>query len=317
MFQVQYQRFEVINTAERGWNIPLLSDFLQSQKLEDIFNNAPTFDSLTVGDFLRSVLGSSQEKPEETVSVAPSLVQKDTEDSTREIQKDMDNISGMQKVQKSDIEERLDDKPSNDEFLRFFQKGISETLGINLDGPTFPSLDSVNWDALDVIKNLGLASQNKANSQYVESGLAIATTEKNVSSVEVSDTENAALSTEELKKVTKSLLKQTEETLKTWTVLSASLTRDKSEPIETATNKEIIAFANKRIALYQGFMSVLSCLHILILDCVFFIRLRFSRSPFYKPSSPHGDITLGTKKHGLHCSWGHNHLSYRTLSISL
>ena len=256
MFQVQYQRFEDKTTSKRGWNIPLFSAFLQSQTFEDVSNNALAFDHLTVSDFLRSVLGSSQEKPKEfqpESNEVPSQEQ-NTENYSRTSpltsnmnlssgRMDRDNISDLQKVQNSDTEEQLNNKPSNEEFLSFLQKGISETFGASINEPRFPLLDSVNWDALDVIKNLGLVSKNKADSQYVESGLAIATNNKNESSAEVSATENAAPSTEDLKKASMALLKQAEETLKTWTVLSASLTGGENKPTQTAIITEMIPSA--------------------------------------------------------------------------
>ncbi|KAI5072460.1 hypothetical protein GOP47_0012566 [Adiantum capillus-veneris] len=238
--EVQYKCFEEIDLARKGWSIPILSEFLQGKKLDDIFKSNFGLESLTVRDFLRSVLGHSKLQSGNSDSGTQSesrdreieMITNNNDRSSRSLARDdATSGSGNEKSARRLVldsghqpEASLDDTISEMDVFRELQKRFSETFGVSVENLGLPVFDKVSWDALDVITKLGLQSKKKAESQYADNGLAILGTNKSSEPEDTVLIESSVPQVEDVQKASSFLLKHTEDTLKSWAVLASSLT---------------------------------------------------------------------------------------------
>lgn len=233
--------------THQGWRIPVLSDFFQGKGWDDVLKRTFGSDSLTVRDYLSSVLGSSEQDSHSfEIETQKGSKEEDLQMSTKDNNKisaallvsdatgkdedllsrsaSEESVQGLHMALSPDSKDNLDEKSSEVDVFRDLGGLISQTFGVSVDNLGIPAFEKASWDALDVIKKLGLESRNKAESHYVESGLALSPTKETSPLVESVPVESSALPVEDIQKASLSLLKQTEETLKSWAVLASSLT---------------------------------------------------------------------------------------------
>lgn len=257
--EIQYKRFEDIDATRQGWRIPVLSDFLQGKGWDDVLKSTFGSHSLTVRDYLSSVLGSSEQDSHSfEIETQKGSKEEDLQMGTKDNNKisaallvsdatgkdedllsrsaSEESVQGLHMAPSPDSKDNLDEKASEADVVRDLGGLISQTFGVSVDNLGIPAFDKVSWDALDVIKKLGLESRNKAESHYVESGLALSPTKETSPLVESVPVESSALPVEDIQKASLSLLKQTEETLKSWAVLASSLT-GQTKSNEKRTNR--------------------------------------------------------------------------------
>lgn len=269
--EVQYKKFSDIDADKEGWKIPLLSDLLMGKGLRNAIKETFGLDTLTSRDFVMSALGSlqlppgdpktilekgseTQGNPEQDDKVTSGTmgitIVKGGESTLKEIRNNSEHATKLTVQGKSISEDTqqgkdldlLDQKDRWDneaDFLAYLRENISRTLGaVSLDKLEIPLLNHVSWEGIDMIKKLGLAYQSKAQSEYVENGLALAMVKQDDSS---SDESAAAAgltpSTEDVKRASLNVLKQTEEILQSWAVLAAFLTgqRGRTEKVAGKT----------------------------------------------------------------------------------
>ncbi|KAH7291054.1 hypothetical protein KP509_30G074700 [Ceratopteris richardii] len=257
--EVQYRCFEDIEKERKGWTIPVLSDLFQGKSVDDVFKSMFGLESLTVQEYLRSVLGDAKQKSDNIGSDTNNhLGDKDTnitstddsgkgslsmtwDTSTSSDTKKNSQNEGKECSQDSDPNIGSEYSVNKSDALEELGRRFQETFGINLENVGFPVFDKVCWDALDVINKLALEQKKKSEFQYVEEGLALSETrEDSVVAVEngVHSPENqedislaepfsdgkSTIQVEDVQTASSFLLKHMESTLKSWAVLASPLT---------------------------------------------------------------------------------------------
>ncbi|MCO5606821.1 hypothetical protein L7F22_061012 [Adiantum nelumboides] len=210
--QVQYKRFEEVDGTCKKWSFPILSEFFRGKKLDDVFKSTFGLESLTVRDFLRSVLSDSKWQPGNSESGTIKKLAVGEADM-------ITNDNGTSSL--SLVRDDATASSENDEEL---QKRFSQKFGVNLENLGLSVSDKVSWDALDVIRRLGLESKKKAESHYLDNGLAILGTKESSAPEDSVPIESSAPQVEDIKKASSVLLKHTEDTLKSWALLASFLT---------------------------------------------------------------------------------------------
>ncbi|MCO5594626.1 hypothetical protein L7F22_048659 [Adiantum nelumboides] len=238
--EVQYKRFEEVDGTCKKWSFPILSEFFRGKKLDDVFKSTFGLESLTVRDFLRSVLSDSKWQPGNSESGTikklavgeADMITNDNGTSSLSLVRDdatasSENDEGIEGVvlgSGPQPKASLDDSLSEMDFFKELQKRFSQKFGVNLENLGLSVSDKVSWDALDVIRRLGLESKKKAESHYLDNGLAILGTKESSAPEDSVPIESSAPQVEDIKKASSVLLKHTEDTLKSWALLASFLT---------------------------------------------------------------------------------------------
>ncbi|XP_051133208.1 uncharacterized protein LOC127252883 isoform X2 [Andrographis paniculata] len=137
---------------------------------------------------------------------------------------------------------------SDKHFWKKLANSVNHNFVKHLD---IPVPEKIKWDGFDLLKNIGLQSQEMAEASYIESGLAIPNSEKSAGEDAESRSEAINImqtSLPDIKKVTQDLLRQTDSILGAMMVVNAAVSKlnkelklnGKSEDTPTQVKTEVL-----------------------------------------------------------------------------
>ncbi|KAH9307385.1 hypothetical protein KI387_035296, partial [Taxus chinensis] len=259
--EINYKSFEEINAEKSEWRIPFLSDILLAKGLESALKTVFGTESVKARDFVLSAFGQLQPlldtgKFEKNQNLEGNLQNKQSSESmsTELILNGKNEVNNLCEIegkinssesvgdaglpQNESVEEKnsdnfketiepIDSDISSDfDFWKNLSDDINQTIervGIKKIG--FHALENVRWSGNEMIKNLGLQSQTRAEEQYVESGLA--TPKQTINDdypITLPESHDSQSELMDVKQASYDVLGQTESILGSLMMLTASLT---------------------------------------------------------------------------------------------
>ncbi|CAI0383203.1 unnamed protein product [Linum tenue] len=278
VLEVRYKTFKEIEEEKKWWILPYVPEFLKNSGLESALKMMSGNESVPARQFVEYAFGQLQSFNDayiskgqisggyesEAVESSSSIVASDLT-SKREVTNDakcskeddpnsdnsnndaLDKSNGVENVKLADgsLTEKL--------FWGNFADVINQTVVQKLDLPV--SLE-LKFDGFDLLKGIGLQSQEIANATYVESGLAAPEGQDGEKDKASGPPVTVAVqsSLPDVKKATRDLLKQTESVFGALMVLAASISKSNDEETHVSgesstTDDEVITSSENQIVL--------------------------------------------------------------------
>lgn len=203
--EVEFKTFEEIEDENRGWGVKLF-DFFKSDILVSAINSVYGKQGIKARDFVSSAVGvkflQQQRGPASSATTDANNNQ------------ELSSEAGLAILQDGGVKSSSD-KGGSSSYLEPVSKAVYQTIEVlRWTTEKLPNLDLSSWQLDEKIQALGLNFQAKAEAQYVEKGLALAKEQR--TEAQSSDPDEIRSSTRQWKRVSKDVLRQTEEYLGSW-----------------------------------------------------------------------------------------------------
>lgn len=257
--EVKYRSFEEIDEDKTWWRIPFLSEFLNKKSFDSAIKMLAGSESVPARQFVQYAFSQLKTLNETYLQKdwLQNIVKHETKsDEISESSHELDTPAPSDNYSEGSSSNPIynnggsaQEFPSNDtgttESSNQFWKNFADSLNQNVVrrlGISVP--DKMMWDGLDVIKKIGVESQQAADAAYIESGLATPeskdpNSDKNAEANPLSIAKIQS-SLPDIKKATENILRQTDSVFSALMVLAAAVpqTKNESQNGKDAANKE-------------------------------------------------------------------------------
>ncbi|XP_047945091.1 uncharacterized protein LOC125191729 isoform X2 [Salvia hispanica] len=248
--EVKYKSFGKIDDEKKWWKIPLVTEFLEKHGLDPAVKMFAGSETVQARDFVQFAFGQLKSLNDSYLQkdqLSETKVTSDPYPDVKEKQSELENNEGSTNKDSNDgilsNDDAVNNVKNNTEEIqavedswtdKHFWKTLADTVNHNVVQKLgLPAPEKMKWDEVDLLKNFGLLSREKAEASYVESGLATPNNQEVVEADAKDGSESSGTqqtsSLADIKKITQDILRQTDSILGALMVVNAAVSKLSNE----------------------------------------------------------------------------------------